>query len=87
VLEQNIIGTLGGQICAYWRAALSYKENGTSSRQYSSQLLTDLTMILDDFAGESSLDVNVVNVTPYLFSYCEEHAEERDYNYSIIIGE
>ena len=86
VLEDNITGTLGSQICAYWRAALSYSINGTWS-QYSTQLVAENTevLLIDDFIGESSLEnMEIVATASYLFSYCEEHAENEDYK--IIFG-
>ena len=79
MLQDNITGTLGGQICAYWRAAC---------HQCSDQSVADNTVIscMDDYAGESSLeDVEIVNVAPHWFRYCEEHAETKEYE--IFLGE
>ena len=89
MLRDNITGTLGGQVCAYWRAAISYSIYGTWS-QYSTQLVADNTEVVrmrDDFAvGESSDEMIevVVAVAPYLFRYCEEYAENE--NYKIVFG-
>lgn len=80
-MNDNITGTLGSQICAYWRAALSDSVNDTWS-QYGSESVANRTMILqsDDFVGESSLESAMVNVvSPYLFSYCDKHAENEEY--------
>lgn len=98
MLNDNITGTLGNHICAYWRAAFSYAVAYDMWRQYSSEKVgEDITMVVsvDDLAGESSReddyvgeslpkDVDIVFIAPYLFSYCTEHAENGDYK--VIIG-
>ena len=91
MLKHNITGTLGSQICAYWRAALSYSVNETR-HQYSTQWVAEHKTIVvpmsgnDYYIGESSLeDVEIIILAPYVFGYCEEHAENE--NYEIYLGE
>ena len=87
ILNDNITGTLGSKICVYWRAALSYLVNGTW-HQYSAQLVPENTAVLltDEYVGESSLEtVEIITVSSYLFSYCEEHADTNE-DYKIIFS-
>ena len=75
MLKDNITGTLGGQVCAYWRAdddAKSVAEN-------------TMVLLMDDLVGESSLEsAGILIVAPYLFGYCEKYAENE--NYKIAFG-
>lgn len=74
MLKDNITGTLGSKICAYWRAACNH---------CSDQSIADNTMILsinDDYVGEGLLEnIEILIVAPNLFSYCEEYAENGKY--------
>ena len=74
MLKNNITGTLGGQICAYWRAA-------SNSTQSVAEIAENTEVLLmEDNAGESLPEsYEIVIVAPYLFSYCEEHAQNEDY--------
>jgi len=86
MLKDNITGTLGGQVCAYWRAGLSYT-NDDRPIQYDEESVAENTMVLlmDDLVGESSLEsAEILIVAPYLFGYCENYAENE--NYKIAFG-
>lgn len=90
MLKDNIIGTLGAQICVYWRAALSNYVGGTWT-QYSTQYVAEnstTVLCMDDNIGESSLeDVEILIVAPYLFGYCVEHVgENEDYIITLELG-
>ena len=88
MLKDNITGTLGNYICAYWRAAFSYKEvNNDMWRQYSTEQAKNMIMVLsiDDFVGKSLPNNATVNtIAPHLFSYCNEHAQNG--SYQVMLG-
>ena len=94
MLRENITGTLGNHICAYWRAAFSYTANNMS-QQYSTKEIADLTMVFsaDDFAGEEdeyvgesslkddySLQEDINNVTAFIAPYLFSYCKEHAEN-------
>ena len=82
MLKDNITGTLGNHICAYWRAAFSCKVNNDMWHQCSTEQAKNITMVLstDDFVGKSLPKNATINtMSPYLFSYCNEHAQNGSY--------
>ena len=83
MLKDNITGTLGGQVCAYWRAGLS----DDTLTQYDAESVAKNTVVLlrVELVGESSLENDeILIVAPYLFSYCEKYAENM--NFEIVFG-
>ena len=87
MLKDNITGTLGNHLCAYWRAAFSYEVNNDMWHQYSTEQAKTLTMVLstDDFVGKNlSKNATINIIAPHLFSYCNEHAQNG--SYQVMLG-